>query len=88
MKKRQPVECLRSQHIAKSFHIDGHGPAVVRSGRAGGRYAHASSADTQRREASRASRNVHVFKRNVHDGGDSRIEETSVISHSNLLSGY
>jgi len=67
------AECPLHQRIADSFHIDGHGPAVVRGGGAGGDMRMGAALILRVGKRQEPIGNVHLLKRDVHDGGNSRI---------------
>ena len=79
---------LHDERIANSFHIDGHGPAVVRGGSAGCDMRMRAALILSVGKRQEPLGDVNLLKRDVHDGGNSRIGEHSVTGHGFLLSGY
>ena len=79
---------LHDHRIANSFHIDGHGLAVVRGRGAGGDMRMGAALILSAGKRQEPVGNVHLLKRDVHDSGNSRIGEPSVTGHGVLLSGY
>ena len=79
---------LHDQRIANSFHIDGHGFAVLSGGSAGGDMRMRATLILSVGKRQEPVGNVHPLKRDVHDGANSGIGKPSVTGHGVLLSGY
>jgi hypothetical protein len=79
---------LHDQRIANRFYIDGHWPAVIGGVGTSGDMRMGAALILSIGKRKKPVGNVHLLKRNVHDGGNGRVGEASVIDHGVLLSGH
>ena len=79
---------LHDQRIANRFHIDGHWPAVIGGGGASGDIRMGAALILSIGKRKKPVGNVHLFKSDLHDGGNGRVGEAAVTDHGVLPSSY